>query len=346
MKSYRTYLFTAVCVFLGLVISLFICEVSLRIAVRYGILAKGNGFFDFVDGVLRGAPKGPIYRDSKDTLLGYELRPNAHRKNIRINADGFRGREYDRKVSGGITRIALLGDSEAFGKLLKEGETISGSLERLLNKESDSRSFEVLNFGVSGYNTLKELRLLEKKVIDFNPSIVILYYVLNDPVKDISHIRIGGVLFLKSYLYLFVQYLRTLIKPTAILQRVRNKNFVEFYQKLHSSQDFEDCKGLIRKMGDFLHAQNIKFIVVIAPEIIGFKDFDDYPYRNIHKKLLGLSSQKVEVIDPLNALISLGDKPGALWVTSGNCHKGKKANHAIAKVVANYILSKPKKVYP
>jgi hypothetical protein len=74
----------------------------------------------------------------------------------------------------------FLGDSETFGESLRENETVPGHLEAALNAAGGQR-FEVLNFGVVAYNTGQEFALLKKRSMQFDPSIVVLYYVFNDP---------------------------------------------------------------------------------------------------------------------------------------------------------------------
>ena len=90
-------------------------------------------------------------------------------------------------------------------------------------------------------------------------------------------------------------------------------------------------------MGDYLSKHGIRFILVIAPEVIGFKDWSDYPHRDIHQKIRRLSSGSIEVVDPLNHISSSGHRPKDLWVAPYDCHKNAKANMSIGSYLAKYI---------
>ena len=91
-------------------------------------------------------------------------------------------------------------------------------------------------------------------------------------------------------------------------------------------------------MGNQLHERQIRFVVVIAPEISNFDDFKNYPFYDIHDNLKKLISEKIEVIDPLESLIALKVRPYDLWVLPNDCHKNSKANEAIADYVAKYLV--------
>ncbi|MBM4085040.1 MAG: SGNH/GDSL hydrolase family protein, partial [Planctomycetes bacterium] len=48
------------------------------------------------------------------------------------------------------------------------------------------RTFEVLNFGIDGYGTLQEARLLETHARQFAPDLILLQYCLNDPACSVT----------------------------------------------------------------------------------------------------------------------------------------------------------------
>jgi tetratricopeptide (TPR) repeat protein len=125
-----------------------------------------------------------VYRRSDNPLLGYELKANY--RNPRsdyvvsypsTNAFGQRDVERGLPKPPHGKRILLLGDSVVEGLGIRRLEdTISGQLERLLGDPNT----EVLNFGVSGYNSRAEVELLREKGLQFDPDQVILVFVSND----------------------------------------------------------------------------------------------------------------------------------------------------------------------
>ncbi len=124
-----------------------------------------------------------VHTRSKDRTLVYEMRPNAAVGDIiKINALGFRDREFIAKKPEGVYRIAVVGDSVTFGWDQRVEDTYPKVLERLLNSsDGASRRYEVLNLGVVGYNAEQEMELIKTRVLDFQPDLVLVGYCVNDP---------------------------------------------------------------------------------------------------------------------------------------------------------------------
>jgi len=123
-----------------------------------------------------------IYRRSQNPVLSFELEPGYRNPNPdlvrtyeRINSHGQRDPERSLAKPGGVKRVLLLGDSVVEGHGVREVDTLSQQLERLLGA-----GFEVLNFGVSGYCTKAEIELLATKGLAFAPDQVVLLFVGND----------------------------------------------------------------------------------------------------------------------------------------------------------------------
>jgi len=125
-----------------------------------------------------------VYQRSHNPLLAYELKANyrnAHADCVlsypSTNAFGQRDVERTLGKAPNMRRILLLGDSVVEGLGIRKLEdTMSAQLERLLG----AAKTEVLNFGVSGYNTRAEVELLREKGVQFDPDQVILVFVSND----------------------------------------------------------------------------------------------------------------------------------------------------------------------
>ncbi len=113
---------------------------------------------------------------------------------VKINSDGFRDREFSKIKPENVFRIVFLGDSFTFGWGVELNDSLPKQLEYLLNKRDDGVIYEVLNFGVPGMNTEQEINYFEKKVINYNPDLILLGFVENDDesleidllLKDIS----------------------------------------------------------------------------------------------------------------------------------------------------------------
>ena len=132
-----------------------------------------------------------IFLESNNSILRNVLKPDITQEyygiqakipktTIRINSLGFRGKETTLEKPDEVKRILVLGDSFTFGMGVEENETFPHHLETLLGKTG--QDWEVLNFGVPGYNTIQEAELFKVKGLAYSPDIVILYVLDNDNI--------------------------------------------------------------------------------------------------------------------------------------------------------------------
>lgn len=160
----------------------------------------------------------------EDSII-YSLRPNLDiqfaRARVITNSCGMRSPERPRYKAPNTYRVALLGDSFAFGWGVEQHETFAQKLESNLNQRGGALRFEVLNFGVPGYSTFQEVALFEERALDFNPDAVLVYFVQNDfgmPffIRDVN--GTGGMLSSVKFLELG----KRLLAPEALERQVRN----------------------------------------------------------------------------------------------------------------------------
>lgn len=103
-----------------------------------------------------------------------------------LTSDGFRRwGEVEIKKGKGVIRCFTLGDSATFGAGVRLEDTYSHKLESLLNSNAkEGIVFEVMNTGISGYRTLQMLRLIKKKLLKFDPDLLIVYAMEGDSPRD------------------------------------------------------------------------------------------------------------------------------------------------------------------
>ena len=127
-------------------------------------------------------------RRSDNPRLRFELRPGgAVRAEVEyhVNELGLRGPETTLEKPPGVRRVAVLGDSIAFGYWVSDEQGFARQLERLLNQAaSGAGRVEVLNFGVPGYNLEQEIEALRAKALAFSPDLVVVLFCLNDLEAD------------------------------------------------------------------------------------------------------------------------------------------------------------------
>lgn len=125
--------------------------------------------------------------ENGETTYRYKsnFRGSALGAELNTNSLGFRGSEWSLDKNENTYRIALIGDSFAFGFGVSFSDTFGEQLSRILNDQSDTK-YEVLNFGVNGYNTIQEKSVLTNVALKYNPDMVILFPVSNDHKPKLS----------------------------------------------------------------------------------------------------------------------------------------------------------------
>jgi lysophospholipase L1-like esterase len=105
----------------------------------------------------------------------------------RFNSLGFRGPERAIPAPPGTFRILALGDSYALGVGVREEDTFEAQLEGRLKVRAaaagDARVYEVINAGVSGYDTRQERLSYERYSSKYEPQVVLVMMVFNDDMS-------------------------------------------------------------------------------------------------------------------------------------------------------------------
>ena len=154
------------------------CFVALLLAEFWFRIAILLGLADYPDPrVLERV----IHRYAESSDLVYELKPSFRVPRYQTNSWGMRGKQCALEKPAGVHRIAVLGDSLTFGVQLPLKAIYPTLWENRLNEIGQGRH-EVLNFGVTGYNSAQQEIVLREKVVRFEPDVVVLSFVINDDI--------------------------------------------------------------------------------------------------------------------------------------------------------------------
>jgi len=133
------------------------------------------------------APSEPgLYRVHPDPLVNYVLRPDSdlaiHDGQIRSDALGLRARPGPSRP--GALRLAVLGDSVAFGFGLDDEQTLAHRLELLLNDAAGSggRAVECRTVAMPGWNGRNAVAFLRDHWDALQPDVVVCLPIANDLV--------------------------------------------------------------------------------------------------------------------------------------------------------------------
>ncbi|HEY9036390.1 MAG TPA: SGNH/GDSL hydrolase family protein [Pseudomonadales bacterium] len=200
-----------------------------------------------------------------------------------INSQGFRGDDFPLAKSPGTTRIAIIGDSVAYGYGVALADSFPRRLEGLL--QANGFPVEVLNFAISGHGSVAEAELLHQRVWEYQPDIVLLAYVLNDPVPP----------------QLMMENIGAAMRATARLDRVARKSQLgawllllwmdasrvmlggmDRYRSFYESDEYwQPVVQSIEAMQAEALAHDVPLLAAIFPL---FRDFNNYPLTYCHEQ--------------------------------------------------------------
>ena len=246
--------------------------------------------------------KQAIHQPSSIPGLSFELSPNRQKKIegvwIRTNTHGMRDVEPGPMGDDIPIRVVVLGDSYTFGYRVAGELSYPSLLETRLNEELPGRRFEVLNLGVSGYNTQDEALVLEHKGLAWHPDVVVLGYVLNDPESE--PVQPLNNYFQEPAVWRYSQLARLVAKAKRGLE-VMLWGGGDYYRYLHSVghanwESVVEALGEIRRLAE---GEDVPVAVAIFPDT-PMKSWSRYPYAGLHRQVTEASrNEGFAVIDLL-----------------------------------------------
>jgi len=283
-----------------------------------------------------GPEFNPVYSKnytlSDNEILGYELAANTNDGEDFINPDGLRDKTYSVDKPKQVFRIAVVGDSVAFGLRVKQRHAYAKYLERLLNvyRQGETR-YEVMNFGVTGYNSKQIVEQVRVKALKYHPDLILYGYCLNDPqeysLEMVNLLKqkkltqeIAAPLSSHSRLIMLGKYilgrdgaLRKKIEENFLinfqpihdrndpqLAALRGGDFVEYFQGLYKQDQYW---GRVLNDMDRLQSITVKaetpVVLIVFPLL---RDLESYQLTNVHS-LVKEAGQKrgMYVLDLLKA---------------------------------------------
>lgn len=265
---------------------------------------------------------------SKDEVLFHEY----DLEDPRINNAGHRDTDFLIEKPNNTLRIALLGDSVAYGFGVPVEATFADRLEQSLS--TDARPVEVYNFAVSGYGTESHRRLFDTKIKAYKPDVLLLAYVLNDPLPN----------------NLIVTVLKDLMKTGKFYEDLSAKTqfgawlYLQYHnyndqQKTHRNYEsiFEDDKtwGVLNThLAHFKQEMDGKFAVVTVPLLL---DYENYRFASIHQQLISaMSEQNIPALDLLEAY-SAHDYMALRIHPQDNTHPNELGHEIAAKEITAFL---------
>lgn len=271
---------------------------------------------------------------SDNPILVWELGANITFQDegveYKTNSEGLR--DYEREsIDKDSYKIIILGDSLTYGAGVSLEETYAKILEKKLNNLGDKK-YEIFNLGVFGYGTTQECELLKVKGLKYNPNLVILSYVLNDPMEFSCRIKFLNIPIscrLKSLLLQsqFLFFCRNNIR------NIFPQEYKQQYSLKLDEEEWERATKPFEELSKISQEKNIPIIVIIFPLL---KDFNNYQWVNVHSKIKDISEiQGFSVLDMYDYYKTY--KSEDLQINKEDVYHINKQGHEIA---ANAIFKK------
>lgn len=318
------------------------------------VLIIAELYFYFFNPISYLKPPKPVSKQKMSELfvrqssipgLDYELAPNKDSKAfsifIRTNSYGMRDDEPIISDSDPARRIVVIGDSFTFGYNVSGEDTYPNVLEEILNEQNGSTQFEVLNLGLAGYTTRQEAIVLKHKGLKWDPELIIIGYVLNDP--EIDPLQPLPAFFNETKWWQHVNIFRLIAKFKQIYY-VKTLGGGDYYIYLHNDErKWQSVVSGFESISNTAREKNIPVLLIIFPiiENEGLRKKEDfwenYKYKDLHKKVENLASENGFYVIDLYDYYSKYP-PQDLVSTPTDNHPNELGHRVAGEVILEWIL--------
>ena len=350
----------ALLVLTSLAFSLGIAEVAFRVHLASQAESEGGGDDGWYARYRH--MNATLYRASENEALVYEPTPSRHVEmeygQAAFERHGIRA-EHDVSdaVDAARRRVAFVGDSIVWSEYMATSDALPQRTEEALG----SARFEVLNFGVSGYDTGQEALWYAQAVSPMHPSIVVVVFCMNDLFimsGPFERHAVGAQRARKDAQDLFFERVAPVRRETidAVAEQAEREatfrllaraqgQWVRFRFESNYTDEylvaFEEApmrvhvEEGIAQLGARIQADGARAILVVSPIL---ERWEDYRWSALHAWVDGEATRAgFEVIEPLDAWREEGVDPEELRMGRDNLHYGRRGNRRLAQVIADHI---------
>ena len=260
---------------------------------------------------------------------------------VRLNSVGFRDREFSMEKANGVYRIAVVGDSFAFGQGIEENDRFGNRLQRYLDK--DGSRFEVLNFSRAGFQPEDEIEAMKRFVFASKPDFILLQWYINDvegrmassrrttPIPLVPSSAGGPLLSQHSALYFLLN------RQFAVFQEHFGitKGYIEYIQERFGdpqSADSLEAMRIMKELIDECKRRDIAMGIVLFPHSHNNPQAD-YPFNYLHDRMRDLCHEKNIACLDLREAFEPFRGTQTLWVNRFDGHPNALANRIAADAI-------------
>lgn len=314
--------------------------------------------------------KGPVM-ESEDPVLRWEPRPDSNKKctfrlrdgserseMARVNRHGARGKEHALERAPGVFRIVTLGDSFTFGTGVGDEGTWPAGLDRYLAGERAGSAtaklapVEVWNYGVEGYGTAQEVRLLRERILPrgVDPDLVLLAFFFNDvedrtvEVAPLTGWRKTLMSFCNENPKGFAKWLRerSMLAETIAYQISRKIQTSNWTRKVTGMFEdgmpgWESVKSALREGRDLAREQGFEFVVALYPPLWreGEHLASHIPYRTFEAFCASESIPCIN-LDPVLDTLAVD----RFWIHPRNHHPDARCHDFVGQAIGRFLVER------
>lgn len=293
-------------------------------------------------------------------LRRYTLKPGfkgwTYTAELIINSNGIR--DYEKSLDNQAFRIAVFGDSITFGIGVPHEKTFSKLLESKLNgRFQGNPEFQIFNFGIGSYNTVREWYYLKESYDQYRPKMVIFEYTagndsalteLNDFEINRFELarRVKNVLRrLYSYDFIATRFYR--IKFLFFSKKYSNEKAARLtWDKIKYDDSFQgwiETQQAFREINTFCKEKNAELIFAIYANNVNLAKIPEkdefYPIIcKVTNALEAAGINRYIVFDDEFRAYSGNER--ALWVNKSDSHFSQQAHKIAAEQLFEYLIEK------
>jgi len=278
-----------------------------------------------------------------------------YRQIWRENRFGLRSFHVKEEKPSGVKRIVVLGDSFSWGDQITQLEsTWPYVMEGLLR--DGGLEVQVLNLAEPGFTTVNSAERLELLGWRFRPDLVILQYLLNDPLPSAPNGRAelpsapNGRAESESWLFPVWNlppeietvrrhsYLYTFLNDRNVSLQMKYR-FRDRYASLYDDEfiGWQECKRAMASMASGCQRRDLPMMMAVFPALQGALD-ERYQHRDFHLKVMGVAhSLGIPAIDLTGALAAVDPDARRWQAAPWDAHPNVEAHALFGQVVAEAV---------
>ncbi|MGH7435036.1 MAG: hypothetical protein ACRENE_05115 [Polyangiaceae bacterium] len=276
-----------------------------------------------------GSGADRIVRTDDDVLLRYHYRPGAEVHGPggveRVNSVGLLDAEHAIPKPADVFRIVLLTGSIANDTAIPYEERFYKRLERdLAGAVPGDKKVEVVNVSCEGYDTVQQVRFLEKVGLQYEPDLVVVGYMLTSAaIQNGAYRRIGDSFFLFRFL--------------PMLAIARTGSICSMFAPFHDTYTFDlIVKNSLERLDLLRRIHGFRVLVAVLPVV---EEFDDPVCTRIYDKVAGVS--RTVGFDTILVADAFRGEPALKFAKQGQrwdvCHPNVEGHHRIGDAIAGEV---------